>query len=129
MPTSIQSSVDKYIAVWSERDEAKRKQLIDDFFAEDGRVVMPSRSLTGRAELAAEVTQFLADKSVRRLRVTSPIDCRQTTFRFHTLLEREDGSKNPGFDAGEVDAEGKIRLILTFGGLLVEAYPTNTAVE
>ncbi|WP_437308158.1 hypothetical protein [Sorangium sp. So ce388] len=49
------------------------------------------------------------------------IDTGNTTFRFRSVVERSDGENFELFDAGEVDATGRISLLLTFAGPLREA--------
>jgi hypothetical protein len=113
-------AVDTYIKAWSERDPAVRATMIEACFAADGRIVMRSREIRGRAALAEEMTTLLADPQLLRVRVTSAIDARGTTFRFRAVVERRDGTRLESFDAGEIDASGRISLLLTFAGPLGE---------
>ena len=101
--------------------------MIEACFAEDGRIVTRSREIRGRAALADAMASFLADPQFLRIRVTSAIDARGTTFRFRGVAERSDGTSPEAFDAGEIDATGRIKLLLTFAGPLGElpASPTS----
>jgi hypothetical protein len=121
MPQPVEIAVDTYIRAWSERDPAVRATMIEACFAADGRIVAHHNEIRGRAALAAAMAKFLADPQVLRIRVTSAIDARGTTFRFRVMTDRRDGSSLESFDAGEIDAEGRISLLLTFGGALGEA--------
>jgi hypothetical protein len=94
--------------------------MLEACFAEDGRMVTRSREIRGRAGLAEEMARFLADPRLLRIRVTSAIDARGTTFRFRGIAEFRDGTTIEAFDAGEVDATGRISLLLTFAGPLGE---------
>jgi len=120
MPSAVEMAVDTYINAWSERDPAIRATMIEACFAVDGRIVTHSRQIRGRTELADEMTKFFADPQLLRVRVTSAIDARGTTFRFHAVVERSDGTSLESFDAGEIDASGRISLLLTFAGPLGE---------
>src|SRR3954471_409079 len=114
MPSPVEIAVDTYIKAWSERDPALRATMIEACFAADGRIVMPSRELRGRAAIAHEITTFLADPQLLRIRVISVIDARGSTFRFRALVERRDGTSRESYDAGEIDESGRISLLLTF---------------
>jgi hypothetical protein len=121
MPNVVEMAVDTYIRAWSERDPAVRATMIEACFAADGRIVTRSREIRGRAALADAMASFLADPQFLRIRVTSAIDARGTTFRFRGVAERRDGTSPESFDAGEIDAAGRISLLLTFAGPLGEA--------
>ena len=120
MPSPVQIAVDTYIRAWSERDPAVRASMIEACFAENGRMVTRSREIRGRAGLAEEMARLLADPRLLHIRVTSAIDARGTTFRFRGVAEFRDGTTAEAFDAGEIDATGRISLLLTFAGPLGE---------
>jgi len=120
MPSPVEKAVDTYVRAWSEADPAVRAKLIEECFAAEGRIVMRSREIRGRAALAEMMTRFLADPQLPRVRVTSAIDAGGTTFRFRAVVERRDGTRLESFDAGEIDADGRISLLLTFAGPLGE---------
>ncbi|HEX3695171.1 MAG TPA: hypothetical protein VH374_07260 [Polyangia bacterium] len=118
MPNAVESAVDTYIRMCSERDPAVRATMLEACFAAEGRMVTRSREIRGRAALADMITKFLADPQVRQIRVISAIDASGTTFRFRSVVERRDGTILENFDAGEIDATGRISLILAFAGPL-----------
>ncbi|HEY5373526.1 MAG TPA: hypothetical protein VIK01_07550 [Polyangiaceae bacterium] len=120
-PSAVEVAVDTYIRMWSEPDPAVRATMLDACFAADGRMVTRSREIRGRVAFAELMTSFLADPQLLRIRVVSPVDAKGTTFRFRAVLERRDGSMLENFDAGEIDADGRIALLLTFAGPLDEA--------
>jgi hypothetical protein len=124
MPNAIQVAVETYLEAWSERDPAARAKLLEACFAPEGRVVTRSREIRGRAALDQAIGKFLTDPLFLRIRVTSAIDAQGTTFRLRAVAERSDGTSPEAFDAGEVDATGRITLVLTFAGPLADA-PAN----
>jgi hypothetical protein len=128
MPQAVEIAVDTFVRAWSERDPAVRAGMIEACFAADGRIVTHNSEIRGRTALADAMAKFLADPQIVRIRVTSAIDARGKTFRFRVMTDRRDGTSLESFDAGEIDAEGRISLLLTFGGPLGEAdaVPTNT---
>ena len=118
MPNAVEQAVDTYIRMWNEPDPALRAAMLEACFAADGRMVSRSREIRGREELTQFMTRFLADPRLAKIRVTSPIDAQGTTFRFHAVVELRDGTLLESFDAGQIDAEGRIALLLTFAGPL-----------
>lgn len=112
--------MDTYIRAACERDPRVRAELLEACFAADGRMVTPSREIRGRAALAEMLDRFLASPDVLGIRVTSAVDARGTTFRYRAVADMKDGRTLEAFDAGEIDEEGRIRLILTFAGPLGE---------
>jgi SnoaL-like domain len=115
MASPVETAVATYIDVFSERDPAKRAAMIDACFAENGRFVTRSRETRGRAAIAALATQLFADPTVTGVRVTA-LDAQGTTFRFRSVIDKRDGTTAEFFDAGEIDADGRIALIFTFSG-------------
>jgi hypothetical protein len=95
--------------------------MIDACFAEDGRIVARASEIRGRAALARAVDDFFADPRGMRAQIVSAVDAQGRTFRFRALAVLRDGSALPEvFDAGLVDDDGRIALILTFAGPLAE---------
>ena len=118
MRSAVEAAVGTYIRAASERDPEARAALLEACFADDVRMIARSRELRGRAALADEIARGLADPQFLAIRIASVIDAGESTFRFQSVLERRDGTSLEFFDAGLVDATGRISLILTFGGPL-----------
>ncbi len=121
MPSPVEIAVDKYIRAARERDPAVRAALIEECWAEEGRLVTRSREIRGRAALAAALASCHADPQVMGIRVTSAIDAAGNTFRFRAVVDRHDGTSPESFDAGMIDGDGRIALLLTFPGPLADA--------
>lgn len=111
-------AVDLYIEASSERDDAKRLAMIEACFAANGRFVMRSRTLVGPAAVSAMIGETWANPAIERLEVTSQIDAVGTTFRYASAVVKRDGTGLAFFDAGEIDADGKIITMLVFAGPL-----------
>ena len=121
MPEPVEPAVATYIRAASERDPALRAQLLEACFAEDGRFLTRSRELRGRAAVAEMLSRFHADLRPFRIRLLSVVDATGSLFRFRSLVENRDGTSDEFFDAGVIDADGKISLLLTFAGPLANA--------
>lgn len=132
MASPVEVAVDTYVRASCERDPERRAALLEACFAADGRMVTASRELRGRAAIAELLTRAHADPKVAGVRVTSAIDARGTIFRYHSAVDFRDGTSAAFFEAGEIDASGRISLLLTFSGPLGDALrsdPITTAVE
>ncbi len=121
MPSPVEVAVETYIRAVGERDPGERARLIEACFAEDGRVVARQSVIRGRAGVDAMIARFLADPQMIGFRVTSAIDASGTTFRYRSIVERRDGTSLEFFDAGEIDADGRIATLLVFAGPLDDA--------
>jgi len=120
MPSPVETAIATYIRAGRERDPAVRAQLIAACFAEDVRFVTRSGVIHGRAGIDAMLSRALADPQILGFRMASVIDAAGTTFRYRSIVERRDGTSLEFFDAGEIDADGRIVTILAFTGPLAD---------
>ena len=120
----IRANIEAYIAAWNEHDAAKRLRLLERACADDFVMQTPGRRIAGRVELDALIGDFQRRRPGLRAVLSSGIDVQGTVFRYAGVVE---GSQDTGagetFDAGECDDEGRIRLLLTFGGVALPARP------
>jgi len=121
MASPVETAAELYIRASGERDPVARANLLDACFAEDGRFVTRSGVIHGRAGVAAMIARALADPQILGFRLTSDVDAAGTTFRYRSIVDRRDGTTIEFFDAGEIDAEGKIATLLVFAGPLADA--------
>jgi hypothetical protein len=115
MAVSTEEVMKTYVRAWMEPDAAVRAQLVEQCFAADGRFVMSTREIRGRAALLALMARVHADPNLLRIRVLG-FDVRDKTFRLLAAGDMRDGTSPETLDAGEVDEDGRIRLVLTFTG-------------
>jgi len=121
MPTPVETAAETYVRAAGERDPAARAAMLEACFAEDGRFVTRSAVIRGRAGVAAMIARFQADPAVLSFGLASVIDAEGTTFRFRSIVVRRDGTSVEFFDAGEIDADGRIATLLVFAGPLADA--------
>lgn len=114
MTSSTEASVRTYAAAWAEPDADKRARMIEDCFAADGRIATSGAGICGRAALAAAITELRADPRGLSVHLAGAIDVQGRKFRIHSVVEQRDGGKTAFFDAGEVDADGRIAILITF---------------
>lgn len=118
MSSPVERAVETYIRAARERDPGVRAKLLEACFAEDGRIVTRSSVIRGRAAIDAMIARFHGDRDLLGFRMTTTIDAVGTTFRYGSVVERRDGTTVEFFDAGEIDADGKIVTLLVFSGPL-----------
>lgn len=121
MPSAVETAVDNYIRAVKERDPTVRASLVESCLAPDCRIVARSREIRGCAAFLEELARLHADPELSGIHITSAIDAIGSTFRFRSQLERRDGTRLEFFDAGQIDASGKIALSLVFAGPLGDA--------
>ena len=102
------NAVEQYIRAACERDPAVRAALLETCFAADGRLLTTSREFRGRAAVAEMLARFHANAEPPCIRLTSAVDVRGTIFRFRSAVDNADGTTAEFFDAGELDADGRI---------------------
>jgi hypothetical protein len=118
MAGAVENAVRTYIRAVGERDEEVRATLLEACIADEARMVTRSRVIAGRAALAEMVKRFVEDPELEAFALTSAIDLGATTFRYSSIVKLRSGRVLEFFDAGEIDAEGKISLLLVFDGPL-----------
>lgn len=123
MTTLVEKAVDTYVRAWKELDPARRWELVEACWAMNGRLVTRNREIRGRKALAEEMAKTHADPTMLGIRIVSAIDAKGRTFRFRAVADLNNGTSPETFDAGEIDDEGRISVILTFGGPLADANP------
>jgi hypothetical protein len=117
MSNPTEAAARAYIAAWQEPDPAARARILDACWAEGARVVSRGAGIAGRAGLAKAIDDFWADARGLRAQLVSKIDVQGPIFRFHAVVTDRDGNVIfEGSDAAEVGADGRIQILLTFGG-------------
>ncbi len=66
------------------------------------------------------LARFHADPALVGFRMSSVIDADGTTSRYRSFVERRDGRSIEFFDAGQLDANGRISTLLVFTGPLAD---------
>jgi hypothetical protein len=121
MQSPVELAARTYIEAAHEPDPAARAKLLEACFAADGRMVTRSTVIRGRAAIDAVIARLHADPNFTGIRMGSVVDAVGSTFRFRSFVENRDGSRSEFFDAGEIDADGRITTLLVFAGPLADA--------
>jgi hypothetical protein len=107
--------VRRYIAVWNERDGARRRQAIDTTFTADVRYTDPLADLSGIDEFDAVVVAVQAQFPELVFSFGGAVDAYHDTARFTWRLASPYGGEAPvvGFDVVHVN-DGKIGRVYGF---------------
>ncbi|HEY4178677.1 MAG TPA: hypothetical protein VGM90_17645 [Kofleriaceae bacterium] len=117
MSSVAEIAIDAYAAAFQEPDEARRATLLEKCWAVEGRLVTGGRVIQGRAALSVEMARFANDPRGPKIVLRAPPDVQGNLFRLTAHAVYSDGTLSPvSFDAGELDADGRIKTILTFRG-------------
>jgi SnoaL-like domain len=111
--------VSTYVRAWHERDEAARRRLLEESWAEDGVYTDPETTIEGRDALMDAIADFHARRPDVRIEVRGRIDGFGRHFRF--VWATVDGSGavlREGIDVGQVDETARITSIIGFFGVL-----------
>lgn len=109
------NAFERYLATWNETDPQARRKAVDDLFAADVRYVDPVAAVEGREALAGLIGAMQAQFPGFVFTAGGPADAHHDQGRFTWHLGPL-GAEPPviGFDVVELDADGRIRLVLGF---------------
>ncbi len=109
--------VHAYMAAWNEKDEGKRRQLLEKAWADDGRYTDPMSDAAGREALVALISQFHKQMPGAGILPTSGIDGHHGRLRFAWKMTAPDGSTGmEGIDIGRLSEDGRLQSIVGFFG-------------
>ena len=110
-------TVATYGAAWDETDEEGRRKLLTDAWAEDGLYIDPSGRADGREALIKHIGGFQQTFAGHRIELTSGVADHNGYVSFAwTMRGPDNGVVMEGCDFGELDGEGKLKLIVGFFG-------------
>jgi hypothetical protein len=103
----MQEIVEKYLAAWNETDPAKRRALVDEVWAEDGRYTDPLADARGRAEIDGLIGAVQAQFPGFVFTLGGTVDAHHDQARFTWHLGPA-GAAEPvviGFDVAVLDGD------------------------
>ena len=111
-----------YGASWNEPDEAKRRKLLEQSWADDAIYQDPMGRAEGRDALVAHIGGFHEMMPGNTIANTSGVDTHGNVFRFAWEMRDADGNVAlEGMDFGEVAADGRLKSITGFFGPFPDA--------
>ncbi len=121
--SAVQRSVLAYVAAWNAADEAVRRELLEQCFAENGSYVDPAAQVDGRAALVAHTRRIAERWPGSSIVLTSRIDEHNGVACFTWRRVGPDGtSLRDGIDFVTVDADGLLREVRGFFGAYRSPY-------
>ena len=111
-------AVAAYAAAWGESDATKRMALLERAWADDGVYTDPTAEVRGREALDQHIAAFQAQGTGARILQTTVVDSHHgMRLRFGWKMVSDDGTTMvEGIDYGELDEDGRLRLIVGFFG-------------
>jgi SnoaL-like domain len=114
--TDINTTIDRYIAIWNETDAGRRQDLIVQTWTEDATYVDPLVSVEGYegidATVAAAQTQFPG----YAFRLAGPVDAHHNLARFTWELAPTEAAEPLviGFDVAVISEDGRLQDVHGF---------------
>jgi hypothetical protein len=113
--SDVQHLVERYVAVWNERDAAARRTAIAEVFAEDIAYTDPLSEIQGRAAIDSAVQAAHQQFPDFAFRLGGTVDAHHNLARFTWELGPEGGEAVViGFDVAELTTDGRIAKIHGF---------------
>jgi hypothetical protein len=117
--SDVTTTIDTYLASWTEADRAQRLRLIEQVWAPDGRLIDPPLGAEGHTGISEMAVAFQGQFPGHRFRRASGIDAHHEYLRFAWELVSPDGAVTlSGLDVGELAPGGRLRRISGFFGEL-----------
>ena len=116
---TLTTTIDSYLEAWNEADAARRAELIEAVWADQGRLVDPPLVGEGRSEISDMAAALHAQFPGHQFRRASGIDEHHGHFRFAWDLVGPDGTVAlAGVDVGKLSEDGRLDRITGFFGPL-----------
>ena len=116
---SVTTIVDGCLSAWNERNAQRRAELIERFWAPDGRLIDPPLTGDGHAAISAMAAAMHEHYAGHHFRRASGVDLQHDQLRFAWELVGPDGAVVlRGLDVGELAADGRLQRIAGFFGEL-----------
>ena len=112
----MQEIVDRYIAVWNEKDAQRRRELVDALWAQDGRYTDPLADARGREEIAGLIGAVQQQFPDFVFTLGGPVDTHhgQARFTWHLGPDEAPEPAVVGFDVAVLDGDGHIGSVYGF---------------
>ena len=112
---ATKDTIEAYMAAWNEKDEAKRRQLIDKCWADASTYTDPMSDVKGKEALAATIADFQGQMPGASIDIISGIDEHHGRIRFGWKL-MNGPQPLEGIDIGVLSGDGKLASIIGFWG-------------
>src|SRR5215218_3282323 len=90
--TTMEATIDRYVVMFNEADDAVRAGLAREVFADDGRLVDPLVEVEGPEHVAAAIGDLRNQMPGHALARTTVVDAHHDHARFGWTVKAPDGS-------------------------------------
>jgi len=117
-----EATIDRYVVMFNEADDAIRTDLGREVFVDDGRLVDPLVDAVGPEQIATAIGGLRDQMPGHSLARTTAVDAHHDQARFGWTVNGPDGSVAvAGIDVVTFDADGRIRTAIGFFGDVAES--------
>ena len=110
-------AIQAYVDAWSDIDEAKRRELLDAAWADDGVYCDPLATLSGRSALEEHIAGFTERMPGHTIVLTTGVDIHDGFARFGWEMRQPDGAQlTEGMDFVTFAPDGRISRVIGFFG-------------
>lgn len=111
----MQDVIERYIASWNQTDPQRRRQLVDELWAEDASYVDPMAEAQGRDAVDAMIAAVQAQFPGYVFTLVGPVDAHHRQARFTWGLGPAGAEPAiVGFDVAVAGEDGRLRSVLGF---------------
>lgn len=107
-------AVERYVAAWNATDEAARRRLLEQAWAEDGIYTDPTAYVEGREALVAHIGAFHQGMAGARFDLIAGPEEHHRHMRFLWRLTVNGAAPREGMDVGDLAEDGRLRRIVGF---------------
>lgn len=112
---TVLETLQAYLSAWTESSDAKRQELLQQSWADDGRYTDPISDILGRDAMMNVLTGFAQQHPGHAFVLASAIDQHHNLLRFSWRFEHPDGSTIfEGMDFAELADDGRLMRIVGF---------------
>ena len=116
-----EQTVVAYASTWAERDEGRRLATLETCWAPDGLYLDPTGHAEGRDALCEHIAQFQQIFPDHSIELAGAVDEHDGYLCFAWKMSGPgNDSVLNGLDFGQLDREGRLKLICGFFGLQLE---------
>ena len=115
--TTIEGTIDRYVVMFNEADDAIRADLAHEVWVDDGRLVDPLIDAVGPDQIAAAIGGLRDQMPGHSLTRTTVVDAHHDQARFGWTVNGPDGSVAvAGIDVVTFASDGRIQTAIGFFG-------------
>jgi hypothetical protein len=116
-PTTMEATIDRYLVMFNEADDAIRAAQAPDVWADDGRLVDPLIEAVGPDRIAAAIGELQQQLPGHSLTRTTVVDAHHSHARFGWTVNGPDGTVAvAGIDVVTFAPDGRLETAIGFFG-------------